>query len=73
MNYLIPKARNAATRQTVKTQNLYGTRFRLDQVKDCQKAADDLARKMSITTGQAWNGFVEEYTETKRLIKQRGR
>jgi len=51
--YLLPKARNTITKQTVKTQDLTGARF-------------TLAQQMTRRTGDAWVGFVEEYTPTYR-------
>jgi len=64
--YLLPKARNTTTGQTVKTQDLTGARFTLKQRALAEDAAQQLASKMSSRTGDSWYGFVEEYTPTVR-------
>jgi len=64
--YLLPKARNTVTGQTVKTQDLTGARFTLQQRALAEDAAQQLARKMSSRTGEMWYGFVEEYVPTVR-------
>lgn len=65
-NYLLPKARNLVTGQTVKTQDLTGARFTLQQRTLAEEAARQLAVKMSQRTGDSWVGFVEAYTPTRR-------
>jgi hypothetical protein len=65
--YLLAKARNTVTGQTVKAQDLTGARFRLDQRVIAEDAADQLAAKMSARTGESWVGFTEAYTPTQRL------
>ncbi len=62
MKYLIPKARNTVTHETVMQRDLANGRFRLDQRRFAQVSAELLAAKMSRRTGVAWQGFVEEYT-----------
>ena len=64
--YLLPMARNTLTGQTVKTQDLTGTRFALNQRRLAQDMADQTAAKMSARTGQLWQGFVEEYLPSVR-------
>ena len=64
--YLLPKARNLTTHQTVKTQDLTGTRFTLQQRGLAEAYARQLADKMAARTGDSWVGFVEEYTPTVR-------
>lgn len=64
--YLLPKARNQSTGQTVKQQDLTGARFTLSQRSMCQEQADKLAAQMSAKTGDTWQGFVEVYTPTSR-------
>ena len=64
--FLLSKARNTVTGQTVKNQDLTGTRFTLAQRAICQSLADQLAAKMSARTGDAWVGFCEAYTPTVR-------
>ena len=64
--YLLPKARNTNTRQTVKTQDLTGARFTLAQRSIAMEVAEQIAVKMTRRTGDAWVGFVEEYSPTYR-------
>lgn len=64
--YLISKARNAVTGETVKTQDLTGARLGLNQRSMAQELAQQLADKMTARTGVAWVGFCEVYTPTVR-------
>lgn len=64
--YLITKARNIVTGQTVKNQDLTGARLELRQRALAEELADQLAAKMTRNTGQTWKGFVEVYTPTFR-------
>lgn len=64
--YLLAKARNTITGQTVKTQDLTGARFSSKQQTLAQAAADQLAAKMTAKTGEQWQGFLEAYTPTSR-------
>jgi len=64
--YLLAKARNTVTGQTVKNQDLTGGRFTLKQRVLAEESARQLADKMSARTGDAWLGFVESYTPTER-------
>ena len=64
--YLIAKARNTVTGQTVKNQDLTGFRYTESQRNTVQQLADVLAEKMSVKTRQTWQGYVEEYTPTER-------
>ena len=64
--YLLAKARNTVTGQTVKNQDLTGARFTLQQRSLAEDSARQLAEKMSARTGDAWVGFVEQYTPTHR-------
>lgn len=64
--YLLPKARNARTGQTVKQQDLTGARFTLNQRSFALEQAQRLAVNMSQRTGDEWHGFVEVYTPTVR-------
>jgi hypothetical protein len=64
--YLLAKARNTVTGQTVKNQDLSGGRFTLQQRVYAENSADALALKMSSRTGDRWQGFVEVYTPTVR-------
>ena len=60
--YLITKARNIITGQTVMEQDLTGSRFELRQRALAQDQANQLAAKMTRSTGSVWTGFVEVYT-----------
>lgn len=64
--YLLVKARNTVTGQTVKNQDLDGSRFTLAQRAIAQELADQLAAKMTARTGETWTGFLEAYTPTTR-------
>ena len=64
--YLMIKARNIITGQTVKNQDLTGARLELRQRALAEELASQLADKMSRNTGENWTGFVEEYTPSVR-------
>jgi len=64
--YLLPKARNTVTGQTVKMQDLTGTRFALNQRGLAQDMADQTAAKMSARTGDLWQGYLVEYQPSVR-------
>jgi len=64
--FLLPMARNTVTGQTVKTQDLTGSRFTLSQQTLAQITADQCAVKMTDRTGDPWQGFVQTYTPSKR-------
>lgn len=64
--YLMVKARNIVTGQTVKNQDLTGGRLELRQRVIAQELSEQLAEKMSSRTGQKWLGFLEVYTPTSR-------
>lgn len=64
--YLLAKARNERTGQTVKNQDLTGARFTLAQESFAREVADQLAAKMAARTGDTWSGFVVRYTPTSR-------
>lgn len=66
MKYLLPKARNTVTHQTVKTQDLTGARYRLNQKAFAEFAAKQLADKMTARTLDLWEPLVIEYTPTTR-------
>lgn len=59
-------ARNLATRQTVKQQDLYGRRYAQHERQECQQMADILAEQMTQRTGDTWQGFCQRYTPTER-------
>jgi hypothetical protein len=64
--YLVTKARNVATGQTVMDQDLGGSRLELRQRVLAENLAVQLAAKMTRNTGENWQGFVEVYTATAR-------
>lgn len=64
--YLMIKARNIITGQTVKNQDLTGGRLELRQRALAEELSAQLADKMTRNTGEAWTGFVEEYTPSVR-------
>ena len=63
--YLAVKARNLTTGQTVKNQDLSGSRFELRQRSVAETQARQLAEQMTIRTGEPWQGFVEVFTPQK--------
>jgi hypothetical protein len=65
--FLLPMARNMITGQTVKTQDLTGSRFALNQRKLAEDMSQQLARRLSERTGVEWQGFLQTYTPTQRL------
>jgi len=66
MQYLIPKARNNNTGQTIKAQDLNGARYPLHQRALAEDYAAQMAAKMTERTGDTWRGFVETYTPSVR-------
>lgn len=60
-------ARNTRTGQTVKTQDLTGDRFTMQQRRLAESMADQLADRMTARTGDPWQGFLETYTPRQRL------
>jgi hypothetical protein len=64
--YLLPMARSTVTGQTVKTQDLTGTRFTQKQRVLAEDMARQLADRMTARTGDTWQGFVKLYTPSER-------
>lgn len=64
--FLLPKARNMITGQTIKTQDLTGGRFTFAQRALAEEMAQRLAKDLSNRTRQSWIALVEEYTPTQR-------
>jgi hypothetical protein len=64
--YLVTKARNIITGQTVMEQDLTGSRFELRQRALAENQANQLAAKMTRSTGSIWTGFVEVYTPSAK-------
>ena len=62
MQFLIPKARNLRTGQTVKQQDLTGRRYMPQERSLVQQQADILARSMAQRGQDQWLGFVDVYT-----------
>jgi hypothetical protein len=60
--YLIAKARNEITKQTVMHKDLTGARFTLAQRSLAQDFADQYAAKLTDRWQQPWTGYLEEYT-----------
>jgi hypothetical protein len=65
--YLLPMARNTVTGQTVKNQDLTGSRFTQRQRVLAEDMAQQLAQRMTARTGDTWQGFVKLYTPTQRV------
>jgi hypothetical protein len=63
--YLIAKAQNTVTKQTVMHRNMSEAKFGLKQRKLAQDFATQYAAKMTERTGEPWTGYVEEYTPGK--------
>ena len=64
MQYLMPKARNLRTGQTVKQQDLAGRRYMPHESKLAQQEAEDLAQAMNKRSQDTWRGFVDVYAAT---------
>ena len=67
--YLLAKARNPVTGETVKTQDLTGARLDPNnptQRRIAEELADQLASKMTARSGVDWQAFTELYTPTER-------
>ena len=62
MKYLLPKARNIQTGQTVYAEDLTGSKIPTHQRKIADLLAQQLADKLTVRTGDQWRGFVAEYT-----------
>ena len=60
--YIIPKARDLTTGQTVVEHDLAGIRFQPHQQQECQRLADRLAEKLELKTGRSWRGYCESYS-----------
>jgi len=64
--YLLPMARSTVTGQTIKSQDLTGTRFTQKQRILAEDMARQLADRMTARTGAEWQGFVKLYTPSER-------
>jgi hypothetical protein len=61
-------ARNRRTGETVKAQDLTGSRYQLHQRHDCLLEAQRLARQLSDRSGDVWVAVVRPYTPTTRRV-----
>lgn len=59
--YLMPKARNKLTGQTVMEKDLTGQRLELRQRALAETLSNQLASKMERKTADPWQGFVDIY------------
>ena len=59
-------ARSTVTGQTIKSQDLTGTRFTQKQRVLAEDMARQLADRMTARTGAEWQGFVKLYTPSER-------
>ena len=69
--YLIAKATNQITKQTVMHKDLTGAKFTLKQRKLAEDFAEQYAKKLTDRWQQPWTGFVEEYTPGRLKIRSR--
>lgn len=60
--YLMAKARNTVTGETVMHRNMGTAHFRMDQRRLAEDFARQYAAKLSLRTQQQWLGYVEPYT-----------
>ena len=60
--YLLPKARNTVTGESVKAHDLTGARIQLHQRAVAVTLAEQLAEKMTTRTGVQWQAEVVSYT-----------
>lgn len=65
--YLLIKAKCVETGQTIKAQDLDGTRMRLNQRWIAEERAAKFAERQSHRTGQTWLPILEVYTPSQRL------
>jgi hypothetical protein len=61
MNYILPTARNRRTGETVKAQDLTGSRYQLHQRHDCLLEAQRLAQKLTDRSGDVWVAVIRPY------------
>ncbi len=64
--YLIPKARNSVTKESVAHMELSGQRFALHERVLVQQLADRLAAQLTARTTQLWTGYVDRVNESNR-------
>jgi hypothetical protein len=59
-------ARNRRTGETVKAQDLSGSRYQQHQQHDCLLEAERLAKQLTDRTGDVWVAVVHPYTSVRR-------
>ena len=59
-------ARNRRTGETVKAQDLTGSRYQQHQRHDCLLEAKRLASQLTARTGDVWQPVIQPYTPTQR-------
>jgi hypothetical protein len=59
-------ARNRRTGETVKAQDLTGSRYQLHQRHDCLLEAERLAKQLTDRTGDVWVAVIRPYTPTQQ-------
>lgn len=64
--FLLPKARNSTTGQSIKIQDLTNGRYTLAQRSLAEDRARQLAEDLTRRTGEGWVGYVEEYQPSTR-------
>jgi len=64
--YLIPKARNTVTKESVAHMELSGLRFSQHERALAQQLADRLAARLTARTTDLWTGYVDRVNESNR-------
>jgi hypothetical protein len=60
--YIIPMARNTRTGETVKSQDLSGTRYIPSQRRECRLLAERLADQMTQRGTDTWCAVIQPYS-----------
>jgi hypothetical protein len=66
--YIMPMARNRRTGETVKAQDLTGSRYQSHQRHDCLLEAERLSKQLTDRTGDTWQPIIQPYTPTNRKV-----
>jgi len=61
-DYIIPMARNTRTGETVKLQDLSGSRLQPHQRREARLLADRLAEQMTARGADLWTAVITDYT-----------
>lgn len=64
--YLLPMAQCVDTGERIKTQDLTGARFTLNQRALAEDLASQVAARMTQRTNRLWIPLVEQYTPSRR-------